>query len=141
VSGLLRLFVYSSLLSGEAEHDLLEGAKLLGPAVTLPEYHLFELGPYGALVSGGTTRVAGELYEVDRECRRRLDVHREVGVLFERGVVRLDGGGEAESYLMPAHRVRGKRRIRGGDWKGRFGGGPGGLRAGPFVTWSRGRQR
>ena len=46
VSAPLRLFVYSSLLSGEAEHELLQGAPLLGLVTTLPEYHLFELGPF-----------------------------------------------------------------------------------------------
>jgi gamma-glutamylaminecyclotransferase len=137
----LRLFVYSSLLGGEREHGLLEGARLLGPAATLPQYHLFELGPYGALVEGGDTVVLGELYAIDRQIRRRLDVHREVGVLFERVQVELQDGGRAEAYVMPAHRVRGKRRIRSGDWRMRFGSGPGGLRAGPLVAGARERKR
>lgn len=137
----VRLFVYSSLLDGEREHELLEGATLVGQAVTPAEFHLFELGPYGALVEGGKTAVTGEVYEVDLQLRRRLDVHRENGVLFERRSIELSDGSRAEAYLMPAERVRGKRRIKGGSWKQRFGPGPGGLRAGPFVTWARGRRR
>jgi gamma-glutamylcyclotransferase (GGCT)/AIG2-like uncharacterized protein YtfP len=92
------------------------------------------------LVEGGTTAVVGELYVIDREIRRRLDVAREVGVLFERLDITLEDGSTAEAYAMPAHRVRGKRRIRGGDWKRRFGSGPGGLRAGPFVAAIRSRR-
>ena len=137
----VRLFVYSSLLSGETEHHLMEGAKPLGQARTKAKYHLFELGPYGALVEGGITSVAGELFEVDLELRRRLDVHRENGVLFVRGKIELDDGSSAEAYLMPAERVRGKRRVRAGDWRARFGPGPGGLRAGPLVSWARKRRR
>lgn len=137
----VRLFVYSSLLEGEREHELLAGAVLVGPAKTPPQFHLFELGPYGALVRGGKSAVPGEVYEVDLQLRRRLDVHRENGILFERETIELEDGSQAEAYLMPSERVRGKRRIRGGGWRDRFGPGPGGVRAGPFVTWARGRRR
>jgi hypothetical protein len=64
-----------------------------------------------------------------------------VGVLFERIEIELADGTRAEAYVMPAHRVRGKRRIRSGNWRKRFGDGPGGLRAGPLVEWARSRRR
>ncbi len=135
------LFVYASFLSGEPEHSSLDGAELVRAAMSAPKYHLYELGPLGALVEGGTTAVAGELYLIDLALRCRLDRKRELGVLFDRGEVELEDGSRADAYFMPADRVRGKRRVRGGDWKRRFGPGPGGLRAGPFVSWARSRTR
>lgn len=135
------LFVYSSLLSDEPEHALMEGAEYVRLVTSAPKYNLFELGPFAALVEGGSTAVVGELYLVDLPIRCRLDAKREVGVLFERAEVELEDGTAADAYFMPADRVRGRRRIRGGDWKKRFGPGPGGLRAGPFVSWARNRTR
>jgi gamma-glutamylcyclotransferase (GGCT)/AIG2-like uncharacterized protein YtfP len=116
----VRLFVYGLLLQGEREHPLLEGAPLLGQVQTVPEHTLVDLSFYPVLLVGGQVAVAGELYGVSRHLRFKLDVHHQCPVLFRRVTVKLSDGSEAETYVMDEEKVRGKRRLRGGSWRGRF---------------------
>jgi gamma-glutamylcyclotransferase (GGCT)/AIG2-like uncharacterized protein YtfP len=116
----IRLFVYGLLLSGEREHELLQGSALVGAARTKPEYTLVDLGVYPALLAGGTVSVLGELYLVSRAVRFELDVKHQCGVLFQRIRVTLEDGSEAETYAMREEQVRGKRRLKLGDWRGRL---------------------
>lgn len=116
----VRLFVYGLLLEGEREHALLAGSRLLGPARTKAEYYLVDLGVYPALVPGGQVSVTGELYMVSKATRFELDVKRQCPVLFQRIRVTLEDGSEAEAYAMREEQVRGKRRLKQGDWRGRF---------------------
>jgi gamma-glutamylaminecyclotransferase len=116
----IRLFVYGLLLEGEREHELLKGSVLIGPARTKPEYTLVDLGVYPALLTGGAVSVLGELYVVSRAVRFELDVRRQCPVLFQRVRVKLDDDTEAETYAMSEEQVRGKRRLKLGDWRGRL---------------------
>ena len=116
----VRLFVYGLLLQGEREHPLLEGAPLLGQVQTVPQHTLVDLSFYPVLLVGGQVAVAGELYGVSRHLRFKLDVHHQCPVLFRRVTVKLSDGTEAETYVMDEEKVRGKRRLRGGSWRGRF---------------------
>ncbi|NLE85801.1 MAG: gamma-glutamylcyclotransferase [Myxococcales bacterium] len=133
-----RLFVYGSLLSGEADHALLEGAEFVGPARTAAAYHLVDLRVYPALVEEGDTEVVGELYLVDSKTRMHTDVRKECPILFERRPVCLANGEEADAYLMSPRKVGGKRRIWNGDWKNRFATKPR-ESASPFAAWARSR--
>lgn len=134
-----RLFAYGSLLEGERDHSLLEGATKLGPATTKAAYRLVDLGPYAALIPGQYA-IEGELYEVDLEMRGRIDVVKEHPVLFQRQRVDLADGTEADAYLMKSNAVVGKKRLHVTSWRRRFEPRrtPG---AGPFVQWARGRRR
>jgi gamma-glutamylaminecyclotransferase len=135
------LFVYGTLLSGEPSHGLLDGARAIGPAKTPPIFGLFDLGPYPAIVAGGTTAVVGELYEVSATMLAALDVHEEVPILFKRMPIALDDGTATQTYVLDADQVRGRRRIRSGDWRGRFLATPTpGVRDAPFARWVRGRK-
>jgi len=137
----VRLFVYGTLLSGERDAALLDGATLLGEVRTEPRYTLVDLGVYPALLERGTVAVAGELYLVDKKRRFALDVKWQVPILFQRVTVKLQGGEEAEAYVMREEQVRGKRRLGQGDWKGRFAPRPRVDKAGPLVRAARGRFR
>ena len=115
------------------------GAEALGAARTEPSYQLIDLGAYAALVFEGSISVSGEVYGVDLEMRARLDRHRQVPILFERARVGLADGTEAEAYVMSPDQVRGRRRLRHGDWRKRFE--PSVVRQdpSPFVKWARSR--
>jgi gamma-glutamylaminecyclotransferase len=134
-----RLFVYGTLRQGEAQHALLASARLVGNAETPPLYYLVDLGPHAALVRGGATAVTGELYLVDLETRRALDVSRQVPVLFSRETIQLADGTDADAYLLSSEQVRGRRRLAHGDWKKRFTPKSAPRAGGAWVEWSRGR--
>jgi gamma-glutamylcyclotransferase (GGCT)/AIG2-like uncharacterized protein YtfP len=134
-----RLFVYGTLLEGQPGHGLLQGAELVGGASTEAAYELVDLGAYAALVPGGSTSVSGDVYLMDRETLARIDRERQVPLLFERARIRLADGSEAEAYVMTADKVRGRRRLRHGDWRRRFAPAVPRPAPSPFVTWARGR--
>ena len=116
----VRLFVYGMFLPGERGKELLSGSPLVGPATTRASYTLMDLGVYPALIAGGSTSVTGELYLVSRATRYQLDVKSECPVLFQRTLVDLTDGSQAEAYVMREDQVRGRRRVQHGDWRGRF---------------------
>jgi gamma-glutamylcyclotransferase (GGCT)/AIG2-like uncharacterized protein YtfP len=136
----VRLFVYGLLLQGEREHGLLEGAQLLaGEVQTAPEHTLVDLSFYPVLLVGGNVAVLGELYSVSRELRFKLDVHHQCPALFRRVSVNLADGTRAETYAMDDDKVRGKRRLRGGSWRGRFEPRKSSVPPGPMTEYARKR--
>lgn len=139
------LFVYDSLLAGEPEHDLLAGARALGEARTEPGFQLVDLGPTGALIKGGAGGVRGELYAVNRATLAAIDVRRGHPLLHQREPIRLSDGRVAQAYMLAMDQARGRRRLRSGDWRSRFGPASGGAdrpqSGGPLVSWARDRFR
>lgn len=135
----VRLFVYGLLLQGEREHGLLEGAPLLGQVLTAPEHTLVDLDFYPALLVGGRAAVQGELYGVSRHLRFKLDVHHQCPALFRRVSVQLADGTQAETYVMDEDKVRGKRRLRGGSWRGRFEPRKSSVPPGPMTQYAKKR--
>ena len=135
----VRLFVYGLLLQGEREHALLEDAPLLGEVLTAPEHTLVDLDVYPVLLQGGHVAVQGELYGVSRHLRFKLDVHHQCPVLFRRITVKLADGSEAETYVMDDDKVRGKRRLKNGSWRGRFEPRKSTVPPGPMTEYARKR--
>lgn len=113
------LFVYGSLLSGEVNHGILAGARFLGEATTEPAFELADLGAYPALVRGGTTAVAGELYAVTTPLLALLDHFEGHPHLYRREAVELADGRAAEAYFMDPLRAAGYPRIGSGRWRER----------------------
>ncbi len=133
------MFFYGTLLPGERDHALLASAELIGPALTEAAYQLVELNVYAALVADGKVAVHGELYAVDLETRRKIDVSRQVPILFQRAKIRLADGSDAETYLMSSDQVRGKRGLAHVDWRKRFAPTLERRAPGPLVNWTRTR--
>jgi gamma-glutamylcyclotransferase (GGCT)/AIG2-like uncharacterized protein YtfP len=83
--------------------------------------------------------IVGELYQVSRQLRFKLDVHHQCPVLFRRLTVKLDDGTEAETYGMDDDKVRGKRRLKNGSWRGRFEPRRSSVPPGPMTEYARKR--
>lgn len=68
------LFVYGTLMRGESRHRHLAGQTFVAEAQTQPDYRLFNVGDFPALVSASPGRpIAGELWLVSDETLRELD--------------------------------------------------------------------
>lgn len=113
------IFVYGTLLRGEPGHHLLARARFVGEAVTEPGFELVDLGPYPAMVTGGTGVVTGEVYEVDAATLAGVDEFEEHPQVYRRTRIALATGGEAEAYLIERDRVADRPRIASGDWRRR----------------------
>jgi gamma-glutamylcyclotransferase (GGCT)/AIG2-like uncharacterized protein YtfP len=112
-----RVFVYGSLLRGEAHHGRLAGATFLGDARTEAAFELYDLGEYPALVEGGSIAVVGELYAVPPRVLLELDAFEEHPHVYRRAAIRLEHGERAHAYLFPAALVAARPPIPGGDWR------------------------
>lgn len=114
----MRVFVYGTLMRGEQHHAQIQDQRFVGEARTLPRYELIDLGSFPALVEGGATAVAGELYEVSFQVLAELDRLEGHPALYRRWLVALDDGMEAEAYFMPREHASGLA-IVSGDWRSR----------------------
>jgi gamma-glutamylcyclotransferase (GGCT)/AIG2-like uncharacterized protein YtfP len=115
----MRLFVYGSLLFGEIHNARLGGSRLLGEALTEPRYTLVDLGPYPALLDGGTTSVTGEIYEVAADVLAALDALEGHPDEYRRVPIRLLSGESAEAYVLPRAKAPFMRVIASGSWRSR----------------------
>lgn len=111
------LFIYGTLLPGESNHPLLAAARPLGPAWTPPEYELLDLDGFPALVAGGRSRVAGELFAVDARTLAAVDELEDHPRYYRRTWIALERGRRAFAYLLPRSLAAGWPRIPGGDWR------------------------
>jgi gamma-glutamylcyclotransferase (GGCT)/AIG2-like uncharacterized protein YtfP len=114
----MRLFVYGTLRRGEPGHGLLRAAPLLAEAITAPVFTLLDMGEYPAIVEGGTTAVAGELYDVNEALLLELDRYEDVPELYLR-VEHVIAGEPALVYVLRPEHTRGLPAIASGDWRRR----------------------
>lgn len=73
------IFVYGTLKRGLSNHGWMRGQRYVAEARTQAVYRLFDLGGYPGLVPVAAgepagCEILGEIWEVDAECRQRLDV-------------------------------------------------------------------
>jgi gamma-glutamylaminecyclotransferase len=112
-----RVFVYGTLMKGEHHHEVLKEASFVGLSETEPRFELVQIEYYPALLSGGTTRIIGEIYEVDDATLAKLDELEEVPGYFVRELMKLADGSEAHVYLMPRERAEGAEPIPSGYFR------------------------
>ena len=113
------IFVYGSLRRGGFNHALFAGARFLGEAATAPHYSLHDLGPYPALVAGGTTSVLGELYSLSPEQLAAADELEGHPTVYTRGPIALAAPHEivaAEAWLRAPEAVAHLPLVPSGDW-------------------------
>ncbi|HEU4532466.1 MAG TPA: gamma-glutamylcyclotransferase [Polyangiaceae bacterium] len=112
------VFVYGSLLRGERNHGRMAGARFVGPARTLARYALYDLGAYPGMTDGAQA-VEGELYEVDVRLLAALDAFENHPRFYRRRAIALEGGTQAEGYLLTRAQVAGRPRVASGSWRAR----------------------
>ena len=112
----VRVFVYGTLMTGQANHRVLVelDAVRLGGARTIACRTLVDLGPYPALLPASPERdadrgsVAGELFEVAEAALEVLDVFEGCPDLYVRERIALEGS-DAWTYVLarpvPRHAV------------------------------------
>ena len=111
-----RIFTYGTLMTGQPNHRLLTGARMLGQARTEARFDLVDLGPFPGMVTGGTTAVTGEVYAVDQVTLAALDRLEGHPRFYERKTIRLANGQWIATYIYP-QRPSGRPLIKNGDWR------------------------
>lgn len=114
-----RVFVYGTLLAGEANHGLLARARFVGAARTPAGYALHDLGAYPAMIAGGGDAIVGEVYDVDAATLQALDELEDHPTYYQRTVIALADGAPAATYLLSATDVAGHAVIASGSWRAR----------------------
>jgi len=112
-----RIFVYGSLQRGEGNHRMMKGARFVDRVRTAPAFDLFDLGAFPAMATNGSTAIAGELYEVDADLLRSLDLFEGCPRLYQREAIVLADGTSAEAYVMLRRRLGRARQIAAGCWR------------------------
>ncbi len=113
------VFVYGTMLSGEANHRFLNGARFLSSATTEVGFELVDLGGFPAMLRGGQNAVDGELYAVKRGGLIVLDELEDHPEYFRRCAVQLSDGRKVDSYLLPDAQAAPFPRIQSGSWRRR----------------------
>jgi gamma-glutamylcyclotransferase (GGCT)/AIG2-like uncharacterized protein YtfP len=116
----VRLFVYGTLMRGEAHARMLGAAAFHGPARTLPGFRLVDLGSHPGLVIDVSGVVFGEVFSVDESTLARLDSFEEHPSVYERTLIGLQGGGAAYTYVLRREFRREAREIASGYWRRRY---------------------
>jgi gamma-glutamylcyclotransferase (GGCT)/AIG2-like uncharacterized protein YtfP len=114
------LFVYGTLMRDGPRAAVLARQQFLGEARTAPDYALYNLGPYPALVrEEGAGRVHGELLAAAASLRERLDQVEGAPQLYRLEEIRLEGvAGPAFAYLYQRD-LTGATRLQDGRWDNR----------------------
>jgi gamma-glutamylcyclotransferase (GGCT)/AIG2-like uncharacterized protein YtfP len=110
-----QVFVYGTLLRGDVNHPLLQGARFLGEHRTRPCFTMYALGAYPGVAGGGRTAVTGEVFRVDGAGLKRLDRLEDYPRLYDRQLIPTPYG-RAWIYLYRGD-LRDRPVIQGGDWR------------------------
>lgn len=110
-----KVFVYGSLRKGGALNGALETSECVGAFKTKPEYSLYSLGAFPALVANGKTAVVGEVYDVSPFILSYLDRIEGHPDMYRRTPIELDDGTEVEVYLFN-YEPMANDLVESGDW-------------------------
>jgi len=111
------LFVYGTLKRGYTNHHYLSGSKFLGRATTKDKFALYSDGIPYLLKHPPVSRIKGELYEVDEETLKRVDVLEGHPHAYRREKIQviIENGDEVEAWAYFYPHTRGKL-IRSGEF-------------------------
>lgn len=115
-----KVFVYGTLRTGDVRSGVLSDMQLLNQAKFIKEtttsgmYTLVDLGAFPGLVEGGSTKVVGEIWEIDQYTKQYLDMMEGVPLLYQDKPVKIDGEEDIFAYFLVRH--KGYPQIKSGDW-------------------------
>lgn len=90
---------YGTLKKGFQRNDLLKSQRFIKEVRTEPFYRLYDHGGFPTMVkSPNGISVKGELWEVDEECVKTLDMIEGHPTFFKRSRIKLEEG-TAEAYI------------------------------------------
>jgi gamma-glutamylcyclotransferase (GGCT)/AIG2-like uncharacterized protein YtfP len=118
MESMTELFVYGTLLRGQANHHWLQNSEFLGEDF-LPNGCLFDLGAYPMLLSGSDL-IAGEVYSITPQILADLDRLEEHPTVYWREPVILHSGRTAQVYWGRPLWTKDRPQIPGGSWKRYF---------------------
>ena len=107
------VFVYGTLRENESNHHFVGQGQFLGHHETLPEYALYDLGAYPAVVDGHSV-IYGEVYRVDDQTLRQLDLLEDVPITYRREQIDTPFGLAWMYIYQQAHQL--ETLISSGDW-------------------------
>jgi gamma-glutamylcyclotransferase (GGCT)/AIG2-like uncharacterized protein YtfP len=112
--------VYGSLKRDQSNHQWLAGARFRGSA-QLVGAELYSLGSYpmAVLQPGSSSRIRGEVFQVDGPALEQLDLLEGHPHYYRRVVLTLSDGCQAWVYLGTEEQVAGKPLVHRGDWGAR----------------------
>jgi gamma-glutamylaminecyclotransferase len=107
------LFVYGTLKKGHGRNVILAGQKFLREAKTTPNYALYDLGAFPAMVkdSKNGVSVEGELWEIDPDFVSYLDMVEGSPHFYKLEKIELNSGEIVHSYLFQQPLIMGHNRI------------------------------
>jgi gamma-glutamylcyclotransferase (GGCT)/AIG2-like uncharacterized protein YtfP len=109
--------VYGSLRKGFHNHYLLEGSKYIGSCITSPDYKMYSLGSFPAVVAGDSP-ILIELYEVSSETLTALDRLEGVPTFYDKDVIETPyGTADIYIYQKPLEYLREEELVETGVWE------------------------
>ncbi len=94
----MKVFVYGTLLKGNSREHVLKDSHFLG-LDELEGFQMFDLGYYPGIIAKQNNKVKGEVYQINHQVLRELDIIEGVGQLYNRMTVNLKSGQQAYTYV------------------------------------------
>lgn len=112
------VFVYGTLKRGCSNCDLLKNNDFISGTYTANNFTMLDFGIFPGVVDGNTSKIYGELYDVDSDTLESIDEFE--GEWFCRDVTRLGNGISAFMYFLvkiPKAFQKKYDIVENGNWK------------------------
>lgn len=110
------IFVYGTLMRGEKAHDYLAGARYAG-TYSLRDHAIYNLGRYPGIRPKVGSAVLGEVYEIDLDMLKNMDIYEDEGSLYNRRTALVENeSGTLNAYIYVYAKEINEQEIKGGRW-------------------------